>query len=402
MEAIKTKNEKLVEKTKDKIDAIAHSILKAKLKDPSLMLGLSGEALFWAYYNSYKRDKISKKIEPILSTVFDRINKGYRIPTFSVGLAGIGWTIEHLSKFNFIEADTDDIIGSLDNYLYPIMKTYIKHGNYDYLHGAMGIGLFYLERLTKSENKDRLHQLINEIGYHAINLKKGIAWESFKNLNGVNTKVINLSLSHGLASIISFLSLLHSKGISNKKVTDLVEQGIEFLLNTKQDKAKGLYKFPPWVPVNKSTVSGRLAWCYGDLGIGISLFLAGKRFNNKAWMNEANSIVLNTTNMIDSEITRVKDGCICHGTAGIAHIYNKMFSFTGNVTYKKSALYWYKQCLEMMDFEDGLAGYKTYRPDIETQWSNEYGFLEGIIGIGLSLLSFITDNSGWDRAILLS
>ena len=45
----------------------------------------------------------------------------------------------------------------------------------------------------------------------------------------------------------------------------------------------------------------------------------------------------------------------------------------------------------MAKFEDGLAGYKKYRMEEYGGWTNDYGFLEGVSGIGLALISAVSD-----------
>ena len=55
----------------------------------------------------------------------------------------------------------------------------------------------------------------------------------------------------------------------------------------------------------------------------------------------------------------------------------------------------------MARFEDGLAGYKAWQG--ENGWMNQHGILEGIAGIGLVLLSHLSNEEpSWDRSFLLS
>lgn len=56
----------------------------------------------------------------------------------------------------------------------------------------------------------------------------------------------------------------------------------------------------------------------------------------------------------------------------------------------------------MAKFEDGLAGYKTWQ-GAERGFRNEYGLLEGIAGIRLVLLAYLSDEEPtWDECLLLS
>ncbi len=96
------------------------------------------------------------------------------------------------------------------------------------------------------------------------------------------------------------------------------------------------------------------------------------------------------------------DACFCHGTSGIAHIFNRMWRETGMPECKDAAAYWIGQTLSLAKFEDGLAGYKTWQ-GTERGFQNEYGLLEGIAGIGLVLLSYHYEiEPTWDECLLLS
>ena len=62
-----------------------------------------------------------------------------------------------------------------------------------------------------------------------------------------------------------------------------------------------------------------------------------------------------------------------------------------------------KETLKMAKFPDGLAGFKTYRPEKYGGWTNQYDMLEGIPGIGLAMLSYISETEPtWDECLLLS
>ncbi|MCK5168939.1 MAG: hypothetical protein KAQ75_03590, partial [Bacteroidales bacterium] len=137
--------------------------------------------------------------------------------------------------------------------------------------------------------------------------------------------------------------------------------------------------------------------------VGIALWQAGKNTNNEEWKNKALEILLHTTKRKDLKENSVIDAGLCHGTAGIAHIYNRMYNNTGRDEFKKAAIYWFEQTLKMAKYDDGLAGYKAWRTPEYGGLQNEYGFLEGIAGIGLALISAVSDiEPKWDECLLLS
>ncbi|MGE0078150.1 MAG: lanthionine synthetase C family protein [Bacteroidales bacterium] len=387
-----------------KIDAIAECLESSSFENPSLMDGTTGEILFWAYYSSYKKSEEYKgKITTLLSNVFGVVKDGFKYPTFCGGLAGIGWTVEHLVQNSFIKADTDKIICSLDDFLYPYMMQYIRAGNYDYLHGALGIGSYYINRISNPKSAEYLTDLVNELDRQSTSIGSGIAWERQLRPNS-DLRGYNLSMSHGTAGIIAVLARLYEMGINQNKASELIYGAVNFLLQNKYDTGY-LYQFPAWIEKGQPTEKqgGRLAWCYYDMGIAIGLWQAGQILGIEKWKNEAVEVLLHSTNITDIKESGAHDAEICHGTVGIAHIYHRIYSYTNIPAFKNAAIYWFEQSIKQASFDDGLAGYKTFRTLEYGGWVNDYSFLNGIAGIGLAMISAVSDiDPKWDRALLLS
>src|SRR5438093_719443 len=71
----------------------------------------------------------------------------------------------------------------------------------------------------------------------------------------------------------------------------------------------------------------RVAWCYGDLGIAVALFLAARCVNESSWQNEALALARNVAGR-PPEQSGVKDCGLCHGAAGVGHLFNRLFQAT--------------------------------------------------------------------------
>jgi len=105
----------------------------------------------------------------------------------------------------------------------------------------------------------------------------------------------------------------------------------------------------------------------------------------------------------DPEKCLIRDAGLCHGSAGVAHIYRRIWEETGEEDFAKSGYYWFKYSLKLATFPDGLAGFKTWRAPENGGWANDPGLLEGVTGIGLAFLSAVYPvESDWDRCLLLS
>ena len=285
------------------------------------------------------------------------------------------------------------------------MKKNINKGDYDYLHKALGIGLYFL---SKKENKSSINieYLLIKLERNAERDLNGLKWKSFNQQE--NKEVYNLSLSHGIASIITFISQIYKNSIAvNNRTNKLLCEAVSFLLACKSivpNSYNGSF-FPSYVSandgINKS--GSRLAWCYGDLGIGIALWQASQVLLNKEWAKIAIDVLLQTTLRQDPNKEHVIDAGFCHGSSGIAHIYNRMYQYTGNNAFKEAAIYWINDTLSKATFSNGLAGYKAWHLPEHGGWVNESGLLEGIAGIGLVLLSTICEiEPKWDECFLLS
>lgn len=366
-----------------------------------LMGGKMGVALFFFYYA-----KLVDKQEPydfgleLISKVFDDINNGFNFHTHASGLAGIGTSLTLLTEADLLDADLNEILDGLDEYLYTLMISEIKNDNYDFLHGAVGLGLYFLKRKTNNSKK-YLAEFIKELDKIATKDEEGIRWLYVLD-HKKHTKGNNLSLSHGLASIIVILSKIYKLGIEKEMSLELLEGSVKYLLNQQLDSLKFHSMFPSWVGGDSPTNS-RLAWCYGDLGIAIALWVTGNYVGKDEWKNKAVEILLKTTDRTEIAQTGVVDAGLCHGAAGNAHIYNRMFKYTGITEFKKASDYWFSKTYEMAVHDDTLSGFKAFRTKEFGGPYEELGFLEGIAGIGLALISAVSNiEPKWDECLLLS
>lgn len=388
-----------------KIHAIADCLNNNLSDNLDLMEGKAGIALFWAYYSRYNKSfDLGEKIIPILKEIIKGHGKGNLPPTFAGGIAGIGWTIEHLKQNNFIELDTDSILINIDDFLYPFMIKYVQDGNYDFLHGALGLGLYFLSRKSNPKALKYISNLIDELIKKGEKQSKGIAWISIMPTDPRRT-CYDLGLSHGIASLIVILSRFFEAKINCDVVKVLIEGAVNFLLSKKRDSPNSRYVFPGWIEDTEmqDAYGGRLAWCYYDLGISMALLQASKILKNEFWQKEALSLLINTTKITGWKESGISDASLCHGTAGIGHIYNRAYKYFHLPLFKNSSNYWFDQCLKIASYEDGLAGFKTFKPSKYGGIQNDVSFIEGIAGIGLAMISAVSDRDPcWDRALLLS
>ncbi|GHU91034.1 hypothetical protein FACS1894155_10190 [Bacteroidia bacterium] len=390
---------------KQKIDSIAEYIFTKIQNQEEESFGLySGEfgiLLFLFYYSKYsKNKKYALLTGNYAEKLLEQFTKSMKLHTFCSGLSGILYLFEFLRENDFIDIDVGDVQSMLDDFLVAKMRQDIGRQHYDFMHGALGVGLYFLKKGTYP---GYIQELIDFLYYTAEKDAKSqiFKWESVinpeKNLIGYN-----LALSHGLSSIIIFLSRVVNSGITNEKVIEMLSGAVNYVLSQKRDFSQFGSYFPSYLLKNtsESVSKSRLAWCYGDLGIGMALWLAGKAVDKPEWKEKGLTVLLRNTRRLSLDDSYVRDAGICHGSSGIAMIFHRMYLETRCDEFKEATHYWLSQTLNFSNFEDGLAGYKTF---VVGGWKCDYSSLTGISGIGLVFMSYLEDcQQTWDEMFLLS
>ncbi|MGE0078156.1 MAG: lanthionine synthetase C family protein [Bacteroidales bacterium] len=376
------------------------------VNDIGMLSGLAGIAQFCFYYGKYlKRDEPAEIGLNIINKIFEKIEHKYQLPTYCSGIAGAAWSIIHLSENDFLDVDCDIVLNGIDDYLGNQMNYYIANNKYDYLHGAIGIGLYFLKRFETTKN-DKLKakylvylvQLLSYLKETSIVDKQsdGLKWESLSGVKNDNL-VYNLGLAHGIPSILYFLNRLALNGIEVNKSNTLLWKGINYLQYSKLE-GNEISLYPSIISDNAKTSHSRLAWCYGDLGIG-SVF---SQLKITSVNEDARKIFLLSVKRTNLDENNVVDAGICHGAMGIAHIFNRQYQASDNVELKNAALYWLHKGIEMAVHVDGCAGFLKW-DNTNKEWVKELCLLNGISGIGLVLISMISDiDPAWDECLLLS
>jgi len=374
--------------------------------------GTAGLALFQFYYAKYLNSEAPADIgEEIIVNSIESINQGFGLPTFCNGIAGFGWTMDHLQQEEFIEIDNDAILADLDEYLYTKMQEDFATNNYDFLHGAMGYGFYFLKRWKNTQDsalKERyqayLLELVSFLKDMSEEKPEGITWKSVV-IQETQQEGYNLSLSHGMSSIVSFLNLLYPIAGFQEVVEPLLKGAIRYILFCRNTQQEGLSLFPSWVEPGQDIIyRSRLAWCYGDLGIGLALWKVAKNLQDNALADTALEIFSHAAQRKDPAETSVTDAGVCHGAFGLAKMFDKIYKETQKPLFKETAEFWIQEALQMDIHPDGLAGYKKFYPkDTHQQWKNDLCLLEGVTGMGLTLIDFLSETpNNWDECLLIS
>jgi len=326
------------------------------------------------------------------------------------GVAGVAWTIAHL-RGSEIPAD-DDATEAFDQLLRKALSRPKWRGAFDLIVGLAGLGVYSLEQLPSPSAVACLNHIVDRLGEIAERTPDGITWFTSPELlpewqrEGCPNGYYDLGIAHGMPGVIAFLA--HICALDQRKVRGvtkirakaraLLEGAVKWLLAQERSGNADSF-FASWTGPGIAPASSRVAWCYGDLGIAAALLVAANCLNNANWKREALRLARHAADRPFGQ-SGVKDCGLCHGAAGVAHLFNRIFQATGESRLKEAARVWFQGTLKMRDPEKGVAGFAAFRPD---HWSDEIGVLEGAAGIALALLAAVAPlEPRWDKVLLVS
>ncbi|WP_288359760.1 lanthionine synthetase C family protein [uncultured Bacteroides sp.] len=394
-------NKKLVSQ---KIELIANEILikiheHKKEKQLGVLNGDFGILLFLFYYARYsKKQSISTLVEKYAKELLTILPRRINSFTFCSGLSGILCLFEFLRNRQFIDIDISAYKAEFELYITNEMKKDFSIGNYDFMHGAIGGGTYFLNQHSNiqpiNDTIDFLYNTAEKEDTYTL-----FKWQSVID-SRTQTKGYNIALSHGISSIIIFLSNVIKSGIENEKIRLMLKGSINYVLSQQVNAIKYGCYFPSHSLEQSNSLKSRLAWCYGDLGIAMSLWQASRLLTDSELQKFTLEVLIQSTHRISYPENIVNDAGICHGSAGIAMIYNRMYIDTKMSLFKDARNFWLARTLNYSCHNDGLAGYKTvYGKEL----IKDYSLLTGISGVGLVFISYLmNDEQDWDKFFLLS
>jgi lantibiotic modifying enzyme len=396
----------LKDRARDTVRTIVDDLLRSNGQrggDATLAGGLAGQAILHAYLAPIEdRSKNAKLARDALHHAIDSMAEKPMEATLYSGLAGVGWSLAHLqSRLPELESDGD--LAEIDNALSSHLEPSPWRDDYDLINGLVGFGVYALERLPQPAAVTCLERVIDRLAETAQYRADGVAWWTDpKWLPAESAKkcpegYYNLGLAHGLPGVIALLGMTCAAGISPVRGRSLLDGAVR-----RQFAHQLPGGFPAWLDPKREEKPARLAWCYGDPGVGIALLGAARSVGEPSWERAALTIARRAVER-PTEQAGVVDAGLCHGAAGLGHIFNRMYQATGETYLAKAARWWFARTLEMQRPGHGIGGYQAWRlgDGGELNWETDPGLLTGSVGIALALLAATTDiEPMWDRMLL--
>jgi lantibiotic modifying enzyme len=377
---------------------------------PSLARGWAGQALFWSYLSAVDGDgAAADRAEVCLDRALEALEEGRMGWGLFGGFSGIGWVSAHLEGRLYEAEGGEDLHEEIDGALAELVGGEPWAGHFDLISGLTGLGLYALERLPRPVAMELLEGVVTRLAEWAETRTEGVVWKTPRERLPPHRRddypggVIDLGVAHGMAGVLPVLAGACRAGVAESTARPLLEGGIGWLLA--QDLGDlGEGRFPPWVAEEETPQPTRLAWCYGDAGIAAALLWTARLVGEAAW-DEAARDLARSAALRGEDTAGVQDAGLCHGSAGLAHLFNRLFQVTGDRVVGEAARRWLARTLTTYRSEEALTGFLSLEPlpGGGEGWTETAGFLTGAAGIGLALAAAISSvPPDWDRALLIA
>ena len=327
------------------------------------------------------------------------------------GFTGVAWAVEHLQAEVF-GPEPEDPNAEVDEVLLDHLDPATWEGSYDLISGLVGYGVYALARAHRASGRALLERVLDLLDARAIPQDGGVAWMSEERdwstlAEGRPwTHRWNLGVAHGIPGVLGLLASLAERGIGGGRAVRLHDAGMAWLRTRIQPEPWPC--LPAWVAVDEvhpAPRSGRVAWCYGDLGASVVLLGAARRLGRAAderWALEMGRRAAARP----IEGAGLRDACLCHGSFGNAHLFLRLHGMTGEVCHAEAARAYFREGLGRHRRGEGFGGFVHELPPVhglreEVVQEASAGLLEGAAGIGLAMLSALGGpGPTWDRCLL--
>jgi lantibiotic modifying enzyme len=351
------------------LDSISrHLLLNSSFLDNiGIMHGKMGIAIFFFHLarmtkNTFYYTYASELIDEIYGSVY----KGTGID-FENGLAGIGFGIEYLVQNGFIEADTDEVLANIDERIFEGLVIDIPE-DINILSGLIGYGAYYFMRLKNSHCTNRIIKITNQ---KALNL---IITEIEKKIDkklGIFGEQLQFDIVTNYFTLIWFISEVQKYKFC--KTTDNFIEKIKMITKLRNN-ATPKFKNDRLLDLLANYKLEELL--YGEVRSDT------RKFSNIDHSNPQLDSIFRSSNYW------INDLSIRYGRAGISLIYQELYRITKKQEFLESLGFLLSDNREIELIDNEYLGFDSNYPGS----SLNLGLLEGISGIGLSIL-FLNENN---------
>lgn len=377
--------------------------------DGGLAGGSAGLAMLFAYAGRAWEDAaLLDRARSALERSADTLSDQVLGPGLYGGFTGIAWAHSHLESLLYGESE-EDSGAELDDAAVLLLQQKPWYREYDLVSGLVGFGVFALERLPRPRAAQALELIVERLDETSETTPQGITWHTRPYLLPPHQRVENpdgyhnLGLAHGVPGIVALLAAIVARGLGGAAARRLLDGGFEWLTSQRLPEDRpGCYAVSSESAREKPAT--RLAWCYGDAGIAAAL-LAGADQLGHGPMRALALEVGRKGARRTAETAGVVDAGVCHGAAGLVHVFNRMYQATDETLFLEAARTWTARTLELRTEGPSIAGYAAWEllDDGKFGWTPQAGLLTGAAGIAAAFLAATSPvASDWDRFLMVS
>jgi lantibiotic biosynthesis protein len=361
---------------------------------PSANHGLKGDAAIAFLLAQCERSTAADRLESALAGL---AVEPVTISLFS-GLPGVAWVLRNVC----CEDDCEPIIAHFDAAILRHLRVPVCAERHDLISGLVGVGAYVAGR-----HDDRALELASLVLLHleaaAIVDRTGACWRTPPHLLSPTHRklfpdgMIDIGVAHGVAGVVGMLARFVECDIEVKRSRSLLDLSLQWLWDYLPSTEWELKPHRSDVHSNL----GRIGWCNGHAGVAAMLLHSGRVVGSPHV--EAKALDLLRALATRTAEQRIHDACFCHGTSGLAHVYNVAFQRTGDEQMRVEAERWLTDTLCRRRPGVGIAGYQTLTADGRmTSWDTDTTLLSGVVGIALVLLAATEEQEpAWQRLFLL-
>jgi lantibiotic biosynthesis protein len=314
------------------------------------------------------------------------------------GFIGIAWAVELVDQLLGVEGEYRD--AEIDDVLSTLLQRYPDHAPYDLINGLTGLGVYALARWPRLGAVACVLGVVEQLAKRARHDSAGVFWWTpVPRRHPYWPGGVDLGVAHGIAGVIPFLARVHRLGLAQGTVRPLLDGAVSWLLAHMVDTASGP-TVPYFVTKGVEPAPARSAWCYGDPGVAAALLLAAQDVGEPAWAAAATGLAVRAAARPHDQ-TGVTDAGLCHGSAGLAHLFNRMYEMTAEPALAEAARFWIERTLELCP----VTGPGRDATFTDTRWPacQGSGLLEGTAGVALAMeAASTTVEPLWDQMLLVS
>ena len=203
--------------------------------------------------------------------------------------------------------------------------------------------------------------------------------------------------AHGSAGVIAALTACVRFGCCTTRSTKILRLATTALTASCIETAEGK-RMPLLFGLDRP--QHQSGWCNGDLGVAVILYNSGRVLKHRVLMSLALELARREARQaLSGKVRSPSNPALCHGHAGRAHLFNRLYQATGDRLLRRAALFALSECLRLRVAGSGVGGFvvvEDEKPPILVR-----GFLQGAAGIALALLAATGDtDSTWDQVLI--